>query len=313
MSSDESSWMLFESAWIPFESWVEAGLGWIVDNFRPFFQLVRKPVDVVLSGLEHALITLPDWLVLIVLVLVAWQAGGRSVALSAFGCLAAIGVIGVWQEAMITLSIVLTCIVFCTVVGIPIGIVASQNDRLWTALRPVLDLMQTIPAFVYLVPVVMLFGIGNVPGVIVTTIYALPPVIRLTNLGIRQVDKELVEAALAFGCTRRQRLLKVQVPLAVPTIMAGVNQTVMMALSMVVVASMISVSGLGQMVLRGIGRLDMGIATSGGVGIVLLAIAIDRISQSMANQEHDPAHRAGKKQRPLGMLIEAYGRIRMRK
>lgn len=203
---------------------------------------------------------------------------------------------------MVTLAIVLTCVVFCSLIGIPLGIAAARNDRFWMVLRPFLDLMQTIPSFVYLVPIVMLFSIGNVSGVIVTFIYALPPVVRLTNLGIRQVRPDMVEAARAFGASRRQTLYKVELPLALPTIMAGVNQTIMMALSMVVVASMISVTGLGQMVLRGIGRLDMGLATVGGLGIVFLAIVIDRVSQSLGTTARDRGHRKWYKTGPVGAL-----------
>ena len=159
------------------------------------------------------------------------------------GCFVAIGLMGVWFDSMTTLAIILTCVIFCSLLGIPLGILAARNDRFEAVLKPILDLMQTIPSFVYLIPVVMLFGIGNVPGVIVTIVYALPPVVRLTNLGLRQVRPDMVEAARAFGASEFQILRKVQMPLATPTIMAGVNQTIIMALSMVVIASMISVSG----------------------------------------------------------------------
>lgn len=185
---------------------------------------------------------------------------------------------------MVTLSLVLTSVFFCIVLGLPLGILLARSDRALAVLRPVLDAMQTTPAFVYLVPIVMLFGIGNVPGVVVTVIFALPPLIRLTNLGIRQVPPDLIEAANAFGASPRQLLYKVQIPLAIPSIMAGVNQTLMLALSMVVIASMIAVGGLGQMVLRGIGRLDMGLATVGGLSIVLLAVLLDRLTQAVGRE-----------------------------
>jgi glycine betaine/proline transport system permease protein len=227
-------------------------------------------------------------------------------ALIGVGCLFGIGLIGAWTESMTTLSIVLTAILFCSAVGIPIGILASRSDRFAAVLRPVLDLMQTIPSFVYLVPVVMLFGIGNVPGVIVTIVYALSPIIRLTNLGIRQVRPDMVEAARAFGASPLQILFKVQIPLAAPTIMAGLNQTIMMSLAMVVVASMISVTGLGEMVLRGIGRLDMGIATVGGFGIVLLAIAIDRTTQGFGRSSRERGRRKWYEVGPIGMLFGFY-------
>jgi glycine betaine/proline transport system permease protein len=176
---------------------------------------------------------------------------------------------------------VTTAATFCVAVGVPIGIIAARSDRFEAAIRPVLDVMQTLPAFVYMVPIVMLVGIGNVPGVMVTVIFALPPIIRLTSLGIRSVPPSIIEAAQAFGSTKGEILVKVQLPLAWRTIMTGVNQTLMMVLSMVVYASMIAVEGLGQVVLRGIGRLDMGLATIGGIGIVLLAMILDRISQAI--------------------------------
>jgi len=214
----------------------------------------------------------------------------------------AIGLMGAWEESMTTLSIVLTCVVFCSLIGIPLGVLAAKRNRFWMVLQPILDLMQTIPSFVYLVPIVMLFSIGNVSGVIVTFIYALPPVVRLTNLGIRQVRPDMVEAARAFGASNRQTLYKVELPLALPTIMAGVNQTIMMALSMVVVSSMISVTGLGQMVLRGIGRLDMGLATVGGLGIVFLAIVIDRVSQSFGQSSRARNHQKWYETGPVGAV-----------
>ncbi|HPU21168.1 MAG TPA: ABC transporter permease subunit, partial [Alicycliphilus sp.] len=184
---------------------------------------------------------------------------------------------------------------------LPLGIWLASSDRAQRWMRPLLDAMQTTPAFVYLVPVVMLFGIGNVPGVIVTIVFALPPLVRLTNLGLRQVRPDLVEASRAYGASPTQLLLKVQLPLAMPSIMAGINQTLMLSLSMVVIASMIAVGGLGQMVLRGIGRLDMGLATVGGLGIVLLAIVLDRITQAMGEPR-----RGGQRWwhgGPLGLLL----------
>ncbi|MFA0677515.1 ABC transporter permease subunit, partial [Vibrio sp. 10N.222.51.A6] len=183
------------------------------------------------------------------------------------------------SEAMTTLSLVMTSVFFCLLIGLPMGIWLARSNTAAKFVRPILDAMQTTPAFVYLVPIVMLFGIGNVPGVVVTIIFALPPVVRLTILGIQQVPEELIEAGHSFGASKKQMLYRIQLPLALPTIMAGVNQTLMLSLSMVVIASMIAVGGLGQMVLRGIGRLDMGLAAVGGLGIVILAILLDRITQ----------------------------------
>src|SRR5680860_1194283 len=179
---------------------------------------------------------------------------------------------------MTTLAMILTAVLFCTVIGVPLGVIAAGSDRFDKTLRPVLDIMQTIPPFVYLVPIVMLFGVGMVPGVIATIIFALPPIIRLTNLGLRQVQSELVEAGYAFGSTRREVLMEIQIPLAMRTIMAGLNQTLMLALSMTVIAALIGAGGLGLTVFTGLGRLDVGRAFIGGLGIVLLAIILDRIT-----------------------------------
>ncbi len=299
---------VFQDERIPVGTWVDQLLQWVVANFRFIFQAIKTPFDIVLTGLEDVLTGTPDLIMLVIIVLVAWQAGGRRLAAISAACMIAIGLMGAWVESMTTLSIVLTCVVFCSLIGIPLGVVAAKNDRFWQVLQPVLDLMQTIPSFVYLVPIVMLFSIGNVSGVIVTFIYALPPVVRLTNLGIRQVRPDMVEAARAFGASKRQTLYKIELPLAMPTIMAGVNQTIMMALSMVVVSSMISVTGLGQMVLRGIGRLDMGLATVGGLGIVFLAIVIDRVSQSFGVSSRDRGHKKWYETGPIGLLMSLAAR-----
>jgi glycine betaine/proline transport system permease protein len=283
----------FQDAVIPLDIWVDHGLDWLVNNFRPFFQMVRTPIDATLSAVDTVLMSTPDIVVIGVLVLLALVVSGRALAIGTLLSMIVIGTIGAWSEAMITLSLVLTSVLFCVVIGLPIGIWLSRSDRALNITRPILDAMQTTPAFVYLVPIVMLFGIGNVPGVVVTIIFALPPLIRLTNLGIRQVPEDLVEAARAFGASPRQLLCKVQLPLAMQTIMAGINQTLMLALSMVVIASMIAVGGLGQMVLRGIGRLDMGLAAIGGLGIVLLAIVLDRLTQSMGASRRTGNGRSG--------------------
>jgi glycine betaine/proline transport system permease protein len=292
----------FHDPVIPLGEWVEIALRWIVGNVRETLQLVKQPVNFVLGGIESGLRGAPPLLVLGAMTLLGWQVANLRIGGVVFACLLSIGLIGAWDPAMTTLAIVLTSVTFCMLIGIPLGILAARNDRFEAALRPALDLMQTIPSFVYLVPVVMLFGIGNVPGVIVTIIYALAPVVRLTNLGIRQVRPDLIEAAVAFGGNPRQTLYKIQLPLALPTIMAGVNQTIMMALAMSVVASMISVTGLGQMVLRGIGRLDMAIATVGGVGIVLVAITVDRISQGVGRSRRERGHRRWYQVGPAGLV-----------
>ena len=275
---------------LPIETWINHGLAWTVDNFRPFFQTVRAPIDTTLGSIEALLLAVPTLAMVALLGLIAWQCAGRAIAIGGVISLLLIAMLGIWPEAMITLSLVLTSLVFCLVIGLPLGIALASSDRANRIMRPLLDAMQTTPAFVYLVPVVMLFGIGNVPGVIVTIVFALPPLVRLTTLGLRQVRPDLIEAARSYGASPWQLLTKVQLPLAMPSIMAGINQALMLSLSMVVIASMIAVGGLGQMVLRGIGRLDMGLATVGGLGIVLLAITLDRITQAMGQPRRGARH-----------------------
>lgn len=292
----------FADAWFPLGDWVESGLDWLVGNFRPLFQAIRWPVDAVLTGVESTLLAIPSLVIILIFGLVAWQLASRTLAVGTVLSLVLVGAIGAWQEAMVTLSLVLTSVIFCLLIGLPTGVWLARNDRVAASMRPVLDAMQTTPAFVYLVPIVMLFGIGNVPGVVVTIIFALPPLIRLTNLGIRQVPSDLVEASRSFGASPKQLLFRVQLPLAMPTIMAGVNQTLMLALSMVVIASMIAVGGLGQMVLRGIGRLDMGLATIGGLGIVLLAIILDRLTQSLGQDSRSRGTRRWYEQGPAALI-----------
>ncbi|MFJ4143230.1 glycine betaine/L-proline ABC transporter permease ProW [Pseudomonas sp. NPDC089734] len=276
----------FQTFTVPLGQWVEVVLNYMVHNFREVFRSIRWPVDQILNGIQYCLLSIPPTVFIVFSALLGWQIGGKRVGVLCFTTLTLLGLIGVWNDAMTTLALVLTSLVFCVVIGVPLGVLCARSDRLEKLLRPALDAMQTLPAFVYLVPVVMLFGIGNVPGVLVTIIFSIAPLVRLTNLGIRQVPEDKVEAARAFGCTRRQMLVKVQLPLAAPTIMAGLNQALMLSLSMVVIASMISVGGLGLMVLRGIGRLDMGLATVGGLGLVLLAIFLDRLTQAMGERSN---------------------------
>ena len=277
----------FDQEVIPLSDWVKDALDWLVESYRPFFQGVRRPISEILNGFEWLLNAVPDVVMLVILGLACWRIGGVRLAVGTVVLATFLGLIGVWAETMTTLAIVFTSVAFCLMFGFPLGVLAARSDPFDRLMRPVLDAMQTIPSFVYLVPVVMLFGIGNVSGVIVTIVFAIPPIIRLTNLGIRQVSRDVVEASLAVGASPIQILLKVEIPLAIPTIMAGVNQTLMMALSMVVVASMISVGGLGQMVLRGIGRLDMGLATVGGLGVVILAIVLDRMTQAVSTRNRN--------------------------
>lgn len=268
---------------IPLDSMVDSLIDAIIPVLRPTFQVIAQPIDWVLNLFETVLVSTPAILVVIALAALAWWLSTRRIGIGTFAGLLLVGLIGAWDQAMTTIALVITSLFFCVLIGLPIGIWLSRSDRAVSIVRPLLDAMQTTPAFVYLIPIVMLFSPGKVAGVVVTIIFAVPPVIRLTNLGIRQVPEDLIEAARAFGTNPRQLLLKVQLPLALPTIMAGVNQTLMLGLSMVVIASMIAVPGLGLMVLQGIGRNDIGIATVGGLGIVVLAIVLDRITQHIGS------------------------------
>jgi glycine betaine/proline transport system permease protein len=285
---------------LPLDDWIEVFVkDWLVPNFRPVFQLIQWPVNQVLHGTEALLLAIPFLVFVAAGTLIAWWVAGRGVAVFTCIALAFLDLVGVWPETMTTLAMVLTALVFCAAVGIPLGILAARSDRFAAGIRPVLDIMQTTPAFVYLVPVVMLFGVGMVPGIIATIIFALPPIIRLTNLGIRQVSGDLVECGYAFGATPRQILWEIQIPLAMRTIMAGLNQTLMLSLSMVVIAALIGAEGLGLIVFRGIGRLDVGLAALGGLGIVLLAIVLDRITQAIG----DPRARMAAAERRHKLLV----------
>jgi len=238
------------------------------------------PLLFFLVWLEKLLLNSPWPIIILAIAILAWF-GSRSWALVVGSALAfmLIGYFGMWNDCMATVAIITVCTTLCIAVGIPLGVLMSKSDRAEKTILPVLDMMQTIPSFVYLVPILMLLGIGKVPGLIAVCIYAVPPIIRLTNLGIREVDKETLEAIDAFGATTWQRLTKVQIPLALPTIFAGVNQTIMMALAMVVIASMIGVKGLGVPILRAISNQYLALGLMNGLAIVALAIIFDRVSQ----------------------------------
>jgi len=275
---------MFEDKVIPLDVWVSQFVDWLVDNYRDFFQAIKWPVDQTLTGFDSLLNWVPPYIIIVLLAVVAWRFSGKGLAIFTVITMTLIGLLGLWGETMTTLAMVLSSVIFCAVVGIPLGIISGRSDKFEAWMRPALDAMQTTPAFVYLVPIVMLFSVGNVAGVLATIIFALPPIIRLTSLGIRQVHPELVEAAQAFGANRWQVLIRVQVPLAMPTILAGLNQTIMMALSMVVIAALIGAGGLGSPVILGLNTLDIGRAVIGGLGIVLMAIVLDRVTQSMARK-----------------------------
>ena len=246
------------------------------DGIEAFFD----PLLFFLIRLEKLLLATPWPIILLVLGVFAWL-GSRSWKLVVGSIIAfmLIGYFGMWKDCMATVAIITVCTIMCIAVGIPIGVLMARSNRVEKAMLPVLDMMQTIPSFVYLIPILMLLGIGKIPGLIAVCIYAIPPVIRLTNLGIREVDKETIEASEAFGATKLQKLRTVQIPLALPTVFAGVNQTIMMALAMVVIASMIGVKGLGVPILRAISNQYLALGLFNGLAIVALAIIFDRITQ----------------------------------
>ncbi|RYF58435.1 MAG: proline/glycine betaine ABC transporter permease [Comamonadaceae bacterium] len=257
----------------------------LVENYASLLETLSQPILDVLVWLEQLLRATPWWIIVLVVVGIAWAVSRRvvfSIAMGALLCL--LGVLGLWDAGMQTLSLMLMATFLSVLVGIPLGIMMARMNWLRSIMLPVLDVMQTMPSFVYLIPVVMLFGLGKIPALIATVIYAVPPLIRLTDLGIRLVDREVLEASRAFGATSRQQLFGVQLPLALPNIMAGINQTTMMALSMVVIASMIGARGLGYEVLLGINRLEVGRGLLAGLGIVVLAVLFDRITQSYGHR-----------------------------
>lgn len=260
---------------------VDDGFNAIVGAYGRTLEQIFLPILKMLLALERGLIWLPWWVVLLALAGLAWAASRevKTVAIVTILTLG-LGVLGVWEAAMATIALMLVSTFMAIVIGIPLGVTISRSNSMQSVVLPVLDIMQTMPIFIYLIPFVMLFGPGKIPALLATIIFAIPPVIRLTNLGIRQVDAEIVEAVRSFGASPRQTLFSVQIPLALPTIMAGINQTTMMALSMVVIASMIGAGGLGYQVLQGIQRLEVSRGLLAGLGIVFLAIIFDRIAQS---------------------------------
>ncbi|MFW8565353.1 ABC transporter permease [Orrella sp. 11846] len=254
-------------------------------EYGDFIESLFNPLLHFLVWFEKLLLTNPWWVVIVAVAAISYLAA-RSWKLTT-GVVIALGVIGLfgmWDNTMRTMAMIIVCALLSIIVGIPIGIVMARSERAKNAILPVLDVMQTMPSFVYLIPVVMLLGIGRIPGLIAVVIYAISPVIRLTNLGIRLVDKEVLEAADAFGASRLQKLLRVQLPLALPNIMAGINQTIMMALAMVVIASMIGVRGLGQPVLQAVTNQYFALGLFNGAAVVILAIIFDRITQSFGRR-----------------------------
>lgn len=285
--------MAFPFEWgKPIGAEVDEWVLWLTREGSWLFDGIKNIITKVLVTIEDFLLWLP-WPVLVLTVgMIAWKVSGRGMAAFSVGSLVLVGLMGrlpgstdtLWEGSMETLALVVVSVGISLLIGIPLGVMASRNSTADSIIRPVLDGMQTMPSFVYLVPGILFFGLGNVPAVMATVIYAAPPVIRLTSLGIRQVSADAVEAALSFGTTPYQMLTKVQIPMALPTIMAGINQTTMMALAMVVVASLVGAGGLGEAVLRALGRQEAGNSAIAGLSIVVMAIIIDRITQAVARE-----------------------------
>lgn len=270
---------------IPLKDWVEALESWLELHFQPLFDIIRIIIGSTVESFEFIFDIVPAPLLIAILTGIAYALGRWKLALFTLLGFLLIWNLGLWDPTMQTLALVLTSALISIIVGIPIGISCAQSNTVQSVVTPVLDFMQTMPAFVYLIPAVSFFSLGVVPGVIASVIFAIPPTIRLTNLGIRQVPKDLVEAADAFGSTSSQKLFKLQLPLAVPTMMAGVNQTIMLSLSMVVIASMIGAQGVGSKVYQAITQVKTGVGFEAGLAVVILAIVLDRFTHKLMNKK----------------------------
>ena len=278
----------------PLRRAIDDGLEWVVRNWGDEFEAAAYPLLMLLKAIEDLLIATPWWLIMAILVGIAWLAT-RNWKLPAIVLVSLLflGVMDLWKDAMTTMALMIAATITAIVVSIPVGVWMSRSPTVRNIITPILDLMQTLPSFVYLVPVVMFFGLGNVSALFATFVYAVPPLIRLTDLGLRSVDRSLVEAAQTAGATEGQVLRYVRLPLALPTLAAGVNQTIMLALSMVVLTSMIGARGLGQVVLRGLQRGDVGLGLEAGLAIVLLAVVMDRVTAGYARRWDPDAEERG--------------------
>ena len=266
---------------LPLADWIDSFVDWLTVTFAFIFDAITVSLEGIVEGLFTVLEFIPSYILIILIGLLAWKLSTKGIALFAIIGLFLIDNLGYWEGMLETLSLVLTAVIITVVIGIPMGIWASQKNTVKQIITPILDFMQTMPAFVYLIPAIFFFSIGVVPGVVASVIFAVPPTIRLTILGIQQVPADIIEAAEAFGSTTSQRLLKVQLPLAMPTIMAGVNQSIMLSLSMVVIASMVGSPGLGADVYRAVTQIQIGKGFEAGLAIVVMAIILDRITQNI--------------------------------
>ena len=262
-------------------------LDWLKDNFSPVFQAIKNVIVWFLISLEDMMLWFTWPASIASISLVSWLLVSTRMALFSASSLLLLATFGLWESTVETMALIIVTVTLSIMIAVPLGVWASESDRLDAVLRPILDGMQTMPSFVYLVPAIAFFSLGNTPAVLATLIYAVPPAVRLTNLGIRQLPTETLEAADSFGMTRSQMLLKVKIPLAIPTIMAGVNQTTLMALSMVVIASLVGAGGLGLEVNKALGRIEPGNGFLAGLGIVFVAIIIDRITQALTKRQQD--------------------------
>lgn len=268
--------------------YVEIFVKWLLNNFSAVFDAFIEGILLFLVKMEVFLLWLPWWFVILLIFLLGWRLKSLVTGVFFAFLVFLIGAFGLWEHMVSTLAIVIISVLISLLIGLPAGILMARNVNASLVINPILDAMQTMPSFVYLIPAMMLFGLGRVPAVFATIIYAVPPVIRLTDLGIRSVDKEMVEAAHAFGSSAWQTLVKVQLPQAIPSIMAGINQTTMMALSMVVIASMVGAKGLGMEVLVAINRIDIARGVNAGLSIVIIAVIIDRLAQGVVNRYKIP-------------------------
>lgn len=262
-------------------------VNWLTDNIEPFFDLIKLISSTLIGGLETVLLSVPSIIIIIVFSLLALKLSGKKLAIFTAVGLLFIDCIELWPQTMETLALVIISTLISLLMGIPLGILASRSEGFNRVIRPILDFMQTMPAFVYLIPAVLFFGMGKVPGAIATVIFSMPPTVRLTNLGIRQVPEDVIEAARSFGSTKSQMLYKAQIPIALPTILAGVNQTIMLSLSMVVISAMIGAGGLGREVYNGITQMEIGIGFESGIAIVILAMVLDRMTQSLGHKNKE--------------------------
>ncbi|MBN2282739.1 MAG: proline/glycine betaine ABC transporter permease [Deltaproteobacteria bacterium] len=273
---------------IPLSEWIDAVMNWLLDTFGTFFDVIGHGMLMLLLYIERFFLWLPWWFVILAVVVACWRVMDKWWhALVMAAMLFLIGTFGYWELAMMTLGLTTAAVIVSLAVGLPTGILMAKSDIVESITKPILDAMQTMPSFVYLIPALMFFGLGKVPALIATLIYAVPPVIRLTNVGIRQVPQSVLEAARAFGASPRQILFEVEIPLAIPSIMVGINQTTMMALAMVVIASMIGARGLGLEVLLAINRIEIGRGFEAGICIVFLAIIIDRLTTALATRRQE--------------------------